>query len=131
MKCLTNLTDLGPDDGGTTVIAGSHKMVDISEVLIEEAVNERPELRHQVVAPAGSTLHFFESTIHVGGINRSGKDRLLILGGYTPDFFQPWFDYEPNPEFLEPFLLRKSLFTMAAASITGAKMNRDLTNPKV
>ena len=59
MKCLTNLTDLGPDDGGTTVIAGSRKMVDISENLLIKAVKERPELRHQVVAPAGSTLLFF------------------------------------------------------------------------
>ena len=29
IKTLTNLTDLGPDDGGTTVIAGSHKLAGI------------------------------------------------------------------------------------------------------
>ena len=28
IKALTNLTDLGPDDGGTTVIAGTHKIPD-------------------------------------------------------------------------------------------------------
>ena len=131
VKCLTNLTDLGPDDGGTTVIAGSHKMVDISESLLIDAVRERPELRHQVVAPAGSTLLFFESTIHAGGINRSGKDRLLILGGYTPDFFQPWFDYEPNPEFLGTLSAEEKPFYNGSRKYHWRKMNRDLTDPKV
>ena len=96
-------------------------MADISETLLIEAVKEKPELRHQVIAPAGSTLLFYESTIHACGINRSGKDRLLILGGYTPDFFQPWFDYEPNPNFIVTLSDKKNSFTTVVASIIGAK----------
>ena len=131
VKCLTNLTDLGPEDGGTTVIAGSHKMADVSEEVLVRAVQERPELRHQVVAPAGSTLLFFESTIHAGGINRSGKDRLLILGGYTPDFFQPWFDYEPHPEFLAGLSEEEKPFFNGSRKYHWRKMSRDLTQPSL
>jgi ectoine hydroxylase-related dioxygenase (phytanoyl-CoA dioxygenase family) len=100
MKCLTNLTDLGPDDGGTSVIACSHLNGEIPQELLHKAAAERPDMVHQVIAPAGSTLVFFESLTHSGGICRSRKERLLILGGYAPDFFQPWFDYEPDPNFV-------------------------------
>ena len=35
VKTLTNLTDLGPEDGGTVVIAGSHKIKCAQEDIIE------------------------------------------------------------------------------------------------
>ena len=47
------------------MIAGSHKIdptVDTAEII--EAAIADPSLIHHVVAPAGSTLVFFESTIH-------------------------------------------------------------------
>jgi hypothetical protein len=58
-------------------------------------------LIHQVVAPAGSTLLFFESLLHSGGLCKSGKTRVFILGGYWPSMFQPHQGYEPNEEFLK------------------------------
>jgi len=128
MKCLTNLTDLGPEDGGTTVIAGSHKMVDIPEELLKRAVRERPNLRHQVIAPAGSTLVFYESTIHAGGYNQSGKDRLLILGGYTPDFMQPWFSYEPYPPFMTSLPEDERPFYDGSRKYKWTKMNRNMAS---
>jgi len=106
-------------------------MADISEDLMIQAVKEKSELHHQVVAPAGSTLLFFESTIHYGGINRSGKERLLILGGYTPDFFQPWFDYEPHPEFMSKLSSEEKPFFNGSRKYHWLKMNRDLTFPNV
>ena len=60
VKTLTNLTELGPDDGGTVVIAGSHKVKCDRETIIAAAY-EDPALIHQVVAPAGSTLLFGEA----------------------------------------------------------------------
>ena len=89
VKALTNLTDLGPDDGGTAVIVGSHKLSeDVESDAIVEAALADERLIHHVEAPAGSTLLFFESLYHSHGIIRSGKDRVLILGGYTPTMFQ-------------------------------------------
>lgn len=100
VKTLTNLTDLGPDDGGTAVIDGSHKL-DVEAQAIIDAAMADPRMIHQVVAPAGSTLLFFESLIHSSGIIRSGRDRLLIIGGYTPSMFQAWRGYDPHPDFAQ------------------------------
>jgi len=100
VKVLANLTDLGPQDGGTTVIAGSHKMtVPCAEII--EAAYEEPSLIHPVVAPAGSLLLFPESLIHSSGIIRSDRERCIVIGGYTPPMFQVWPGQEPSAAFLE------------------------------
>ena len=100
VKTITNLTELGPDDGGTMVIAGSHK-VNCSEEDIIACAYEDPNLIHQVVAPAGSTLFFSESLIHATGHIRSDRERAIIISGYTPPMFQAWNGQEPSPEFVE------------------------------
>lgn len=102
VKALTNLTDVGPDDGGTTVIAGSHKLDDalVSSAVRIALADSSERFLHKVVAPAGSTLLFFESLVHSAGINRSGRQRLLVLAGYTPTMFQSWPGYDPTPELL-------------------------------
>ena len=46
-------------------------------------------------------LLFYESLLHSSGIIRSDRDRLLILGGYTPTMFQTWNGYEPDPDFAQ------------------------------
>jgi hypothetical protein len=99
VKVLTNLTDLGPDDGGTTVIAGSHKLKLPAEEMIAAAY-ENPALIHQVEAPAGSSLLFTESLIHASGVLRSDRERCIIIGGYTPPMFQVWPGQEPSDEFV-------------------------------
>jgi len=99
VKTLTNLTDLGPDDGGTVVIAGSHK-VKAPEAQIIACAYEDPSLIHQVIAPAGSTLLFGEALIHATGQLRSDRERVIIIGGYTPPMFQAWNGQEPSREFI-------------------------------
>ncbi len=100
VKTLTNLTELGPDDGGTVVIPGSHKVGCDREMIIA-AAREDPSLVHQVVAPAGSTLLFGEALIHATGQIRSDKERVIVIGGYTPPMFQAWNGQEPSADFLE------------------------------
>jgi hypothetical protein len=100
VKTLTNLTDLGPDDGGTMVIAGSHKLGHIPVDELAAAAGNDPHLVRSVVAPAGSTLLFYESTIHSSGHIRSGKERVLVIGGYTPPMFQAWSGYDVEPDFI-------------------------------
>ena len=99
VKVLTNLTDLGPDDGGTVVIAGSHKLT-LSEQEMIAAAYENPALIHRVEAPAGSSLLFAESLIHASGIVSSDRERCIIIGGYTPPMFQVWPGQEPSDEFV-------------------------------
>lgn len=100
VKTLTNLTDLGPDDGGTVVIAGSHK-IKAPQPQIIACAYEDPSLIHQVIAPAGSTLLFAESLIHATGQLRSDKERVIIIGGYTPPMFRAWPGQEPSQAFID------------------------------
>jgi len=103
VKTLTNLTDLGPDDGGTVVIAGSHKIDGDSNDIIKLAYSDR-SLIHKVVAPAGSTLLFSETLIHATGHLRTDKERCIIICGYGPMMFPDWsrgdgVHLHPTPEF--------------------------------
>ena len=94
VKTLTNLTELGPDDGGTVVIAGSHKIALPMEDIVACAYEDR-SLIHQVVAPAGSTVLFAESLIHATGQIRSDRERTIIITGYTPPMFKADSGQEP------------------------------------
>ncbi len=100
VKTLTNLTELGPDDGGTVVIAGSHK-IKASQQEIIACAYEDPSLVHQFIAPAGSTLLFAESLIHATGQLRSERERVIIIGGYTPPMFRAWPGQEPSQSFID------------------------------
>ncbi len=98
VKTLTNLTDLGPDDGGTVVIAGSHKLDLPHEDMIACAYADR-SLIHQVIAPAGSTLLFAETLMHATGRIRSDRERAIIVCGYGTRMFPYWDGGDMTPEF--------------------------------
>ena len=127
IKALTNLTDLGPEDGGTTVIAGTHKIPqDVPQEDIVKAALDDPKMIHQVEAPAGSTLLFYESLIHAAGIIRSDKDRLLILGGYMPTMFQAWSGYDPDMNFIKGLSQKNRELLTGANKFDWPRRSRDL-----
>ena len=82
------------------VIAGSQKIQCNADEIIACAY-EDPSLIHQVVAPAGSTLLFGEALIHATGKFRSDRERVIVIGGYTPPMFQAWNGQEPSAEFAD------------------------------
>lgn len=103
VKTLTNLTEFGPDDGGTVVIAGTHKIDAPPDQLIALA-NRDPSLIHQFIAPAGSTLLFAETLVHATGQLRSDRERVMIICGYGPTMLPDWSRGDgqhlyPSPEF--------------------------------
>eukprot|EP01052_Picozoa_sp_SAG31_P026928 SAG31_NODE_2478_length_5637_cov_2.220657_3_plen_197_part_00 len=105
VKTLTNLTDLTcPEDGGTVVIAGSHKLdptIPTQQIIDAAMADPAQRCIHQVIAPAGSTLCFHESLIHASGQISTGRDRLLVISGWSPTNYQPWSaDFEPDPALL-------------------------------
>ena len=83
VKTLTNLTDIGPGDGGTAVIAGSHKLRVASEQMVA-AAEEDSSLIHHIEAPAGSTLLFAETLLHATGPVLTDRERVVIISGYIP-----------------------------------------------
>jgi hypothetical protein len=114
-RTFTNLTDIGPDDGGTVLIKGSHKIDAPVEAIIACAYADR-SLLHQVEAPAGSTLLFSESTIHATSQHRSERPRLVVSGVYTPPMYQVWSNtVTVSPELLASVDERsRPLFTGSA-----------------
>lgn len=100
VKTLTNLTDLGDDDGGTVVVAGSHKL-DLSDAEMIQCAYADRSLIHQVVAPAGSTLLFSETLIHATGQIRSDRERAVLIGGYGASMFPYWDRGQMTEEFKE------------------------------
>ncbi|MFM1851229.1 MAG: hypothetical protein RIS54_913 [Verrucomicrobiota bacterium] len=98
VKTLTNLTELGPDDGGTVVVAGSHKLDLPVEEMVARAYEDR-SLIHQVVAPAGSTLLFAETLIHATGQLRSDRERAIIITGYGSTMMPYWGGAPLTPTF--------------------------------
>lgn len=99
---LTNLTDLGPDDGGTAVIPGTHKLTQLTDDELITAARKDPSLIHTVEAPAGSALLFYETLIHSPGLIQSDRDRALVTAWYTPPMFVARDEgYEPYPPFLD------------------------------
>ena len=100
VKTLTYLTDVGPDDGGTCVIPGSHRLTWSAEEMINAALSD-DELIHQIEATAGSTLLFTESLFHSGTAIRSDKERTILIAGYTPPMLREWPGHEVGLEFIE------------------------------
>ena len=84
---------------------------------------------HQVIAPAGSTLLFYESLIHAAGIIESDQDRLLILGGYMPTMFQAWMGYDPDPDFAETVSEEHRALLTGEAKFRWPRNPRDLGEP--
>jgi hypothetical protein len=100
VKTLAYLTDVGPEDGGTAVIPGSHKMSWSEKEMISAAMSD-PKLITQIVAPAGSVLLFAESLIHSTTAIISDNERAIIVAGYTPTMMRPWDGNELSPGFIE------------------------------
>jgi hypothetical protein len=100
VKTLAYLTDVGPDDGGTAVIPGSHRMSWPQREMIQAALEDK-SLIHQVVANAGDVLLFPESLVHSTTAIRSDRERMIMVAGYTPPMVREWMGNEISPEFIE------------------------------
>ena len=100
VKTLAYLTDVGPDDGGTAFVPGSHRLTWDRSEMIEAAMSD-DSLVCQVEAEAGDVLLFPESLIHSTTAIKSDKERTILIAGYTPTMFQPWPGNEVDPEFVK------------------------------
>jgi len=128
VKTLTMLTDLGPDDGGTVVVAGSHKL-DLSDADMIACAYEDRSLIHQVIAPAGSTLLFNETLIHATGQIRSDNERAIIIGGYGASMFPYWDGGAMSDEFRDSVPPHLSTLLLGKAHWTRGPRYRTLTEP--
>jgi len=99
VKTLAFLTDVGPDDGGTAVIPGSHRMGWRTADIVA-AVESDPTIAVQIEAKAGDVLLFSESLVHSSTEIRSERDRAILVCGYTPPMLREWPGNELDPAWL-------------------------------
>jgi hypothetical protein len=111
VKTLAYLTDVGPEDGGTAVIPGSHRMTWPQPEMIQAALEDE-RLIHQIEAEAGDVLLFPESLIHSTTAIRGDRERVIIVSGYTPPMMRAWMGNEVSEEFVAtlPEELRPLIF---------------------
>jgi ectoine hydroxylase-related dioxygenase (phytanoyl-CoA dioxygenase family) len=100
VKTLTTLVPLGPEDGGTVVVAGSHKFNDVKSAIA--AAYEDRRLIHQFIAPKGSVLLFAETLIHATGRITSDIERSIIITGYGPRMYPRWDGSDVRPDGYAP-----------------------------
>ncbi len=100
VKTLAYLTDIGPEDGGTAVIPGSHRMNWLKDEMVDAAMVDE-SLIHQVEANAGDVLLFPESLIHSTTRIQSDRERVILVSGYTPPQLREWPGNEVASEVFE------------------------------
>lgn len=100
VKALVYLSDVGPDDGGTAVIPGSHRLRwPLSDIV--RAATSAEEMVHQVVAPAGSVLLFPESLVHSTTAVHGDAERVVFITGYSAAMMREWPGNEMRQDFVE------------------------------
>ena len=130
VKTLVNLTDFGPDDGGTVCIPGTHK-IDIPQDQIKAMIADRPDMIHQFIAPKGSVFLFAETLMHGTGIIRSDQERVLLINGFASRMMPHWDSAQSlmDPAFIEQLPEHVRLLADGYAHWTRGQRYRRLSDP--
>ena len=108
INILLALSDIGPGDGATMVIPGSHKSNLIHPALTEGAESlEEVAAAVEVPLQAGDAVFFVDCMAH-GSARRlnPGQRRILIIR-YGPHWGQDRYGYQPSPELVARLTLER------------------------
>jgi hypothetical protein len=109
INVLMALTDIGPGDGATVVVPGSHKSHMAHPALFggDQQVyrNDRPAseglMTQEVHLKRGDALMFTDAITHGSSPRTNPGQRRVMIYRYCPSAIKPRFNYVPSPEFLE------------------------------
>lgn len=113
VSAMFMLDDVGPANGGTLVIPGSHQLV--ADAPSGEPVPPLPPPIN-VTCPAGTVMLFDARLLHGTGVNRTPRPRHILLAGFLRTFMrtQEAWHLSASPELLaqaSPRLLQRLGFT--------------------
>jgi hypothetical protein len=104
LNVLVALTDIGPGDGPTMIVPGSHKS-NLAHPLVGdyERGDRMDGLPHAepVHARAGDALLFVDACLHGGSSRTNPGERRVVILRYGPPWAQPRFGYRLSPELLD------------------------------
>lgn len=115
IKAIVFLTDIGPEDGGTSVVPGTHRIGSRDEIVSDL----EPWMVHQAQGKAGSVLLFTEALIHSVTPILSDTKRYIMITGYVAPFMR---EYEVIDQCSEQFI--STLGEAERRFITGDEPNR-------
>jgi ectoine hydroxylase-related dioxygenase (phytanoyl-CoA dioxygenase family) len=104
LNVLVALTDIGPGDGPTMIVPGSHKSNLRHPLEGDYARGDRMDdlpFAEPVYARAGDALLFVDACLHGGSSRTNAGERRVIILRYGPPWARPRFGYTLRPEFLE------------------------------
>jgi hypothetical protein len=99
------LTDIGPGDGATTLIPGSHKSAIRHPMLQQQGYRSDDAAGNQIgmvelYMEAGDVLLFTDAMTHGSAARTNDGYRRITLFRYSPAFLRSRFHYVPSPELL-------------------------------
>ena len=110
INILMALSDIGPGDGATTLVSGSHKSDLVHPVLLDStdqfniyrdgdpAANADGMV--EVHLHAGDAVLFTDGICHGSAARTNPGQRRVMIYRYAPSHLQPRLNYEPSPAFL-------------------------------
>ena len=114
INVLVALTDIGPGDGGTVLIPGSHKSnfehPDFGAYSM--GVDKRPSAEHidgslEVHLRAGDALLFVDCCTHGSARRANVGERRILVNRYGPSWGNFRHGYQPSPELLNRLTPRR------------------------
>lgn len=109
INVITALQDIGPGDGPTTLIPGSHKaaiphpglfVADGKTVTYRsDAPAGRARGMVELHVEAGDVLMFTDTITHGSAARTNEGHRRMVLYRYSPRWVRSRFNYQPTPEF--------------------------------
>jgi hypothetical protein len=103
LSLLAPLTDVGPGDGATVVVPGSHK-ADFPHPMqdrrggISSGSGEKVESAVEIHLKAGDALLFNDALCHGSAQRTNPGQRRMITMRYVPAMYAHRFGYEPSPD---------------------------------
>ncbi len=104
LNVLVALTDIGPGDGPTMIVPGSHKSNLPHPLAGDYAGGDRmDDLPHAepIFARAGDALMFVDACLHGGSSRTTPGERRVIILRYGPPWAQPRFGYRLSQDYLD------------------------------
>lgn len=106
INILMALTDIGPGDGGTMVIPGSHKSNLVHPQLARTKISsgasaDDVEGAIEVHMKAGDAILFVDAIAHGSARRVNGGERRIVVYRYGPTWGNFRFGYTPSPALLQ------------------------------
>jgi len=108
LNVLMALTDVGPGDGATVIVPGSHKSDVIHPILTggaqqayrDDLPGSQALMTHEVHLKAGDAVLFTDGVCHGSAPRINPGERRILIYRYSPSCVLPRYNYLPSEELL-------------------------------